>query len=180
MVANGGKTRESAMTEQPNPDDRLLNLAERELVDQTRPPVIGQHSKDALHALARRLRQARDRARRIGRQQTREIRGKADPKGATPARDNAGTEAKAQVLIEALGRVTAALRQLDAPTQAEVLRKAAAMKRSASVPSHPSGGKTASSGMQPKISRRPTVKADPREAGRVSQAVKVAQAKRDR
>ncbi len=168
------------MTEPGNPEDRLLSAAEREMVDQTRPPVIGGHSKDALHALAKRLRQARDRARRIGRQQTREIRGKADPKGTTPARDNAGTEAKAQVLVDALGRVTAALRKLDAPTQAEVLRKAAAMKRSAAVPRHPSGGKTASSGMQPKVSGRPTVKADPREVGRVSASVKVAQAKRDR
>jgi type VI protein secretion system component VasK len=178
MMANGGNAREIVMTEQSNPEDRLLSLPERELVDQTRPPVIGGRSKEELHALAKRLRQARDRARRIGRQQTREIRGKADPKGATPARDNAGTEAKAQV--EALGRVTAALRQLDAPTQAEVLRKAAAMKRSVTAPRHPSGGKTASSGMQPKVSGRPTVKADPREVGRVSAAVKVAQAKRDR
>jgi hypothetical protein len=176
-VANAA--RENVMTEQSNAEDRLLSLAERELVDQTRPPVIGGRSKDELHALAKRLRQARDRARRIGRQQTREIRGKSDPKGATPARDNAGTEAKAQVLVDALGRVTAALRKLDGPTQAEVLRKAAAMKRSAAAARHPSGGKTASSGMQPKTSRRPTVKADPREVGRVSQAVKVARAKRD-
>ena len=51
---------------------------------------------------------------------------------ATPARDNTGTEAKAQVLVDALKRVTGALRKLAAPTQAELTRKAAASKRAAS------------------------------------------------
>jgi hypothetical protein len=168
------------MIEAADPEDRLLSMAERQIVRQTRPPGIFNRSKPELHALAKRLRQARDRARGIGRQQKREIRGKADPKGTTPARDNTGTEAKAQVLVEALARVAAALRKLDTPTQAEVLRKATAMKRAKPAPRHPSGGPTASTGMRPKASRRPTVKADPREIGRVSQAVKVAQAKRDR
>ena len=168
------------MSGQNDPDDRLLSVVERKIVQQTKPPGISERSRQELHALARRLRQARDRAHRIGWQQKREIRGKADPKGATPARDNTGTEAKARVLADALARVTAALRKLDTPTQAEVMRKAVALKAGKTAPRHPSAGRTASGGMQPKTSRRPTVKADPREIGRVSQAVKVAQAKRDR
>ena len=168
------------MSEHANPDDRLFSLAEREMVDQTKPVALQGLSKDALQALAKRLRSARDRARRIGRQQKREIRGKTDPKGATPARDNAGTEAKAEALVEALKRVTEALRKLNAPTQAELMRKAAAMKRAAPAPQHPGSGNTSSKGMQSKPSSRPTVKSDPREIGRVSQAGKVAQAKRDR
>jgi len=84
-----------------------------------------------LEALAKRLRSARDRVPRIGRQQKLEIRGKADPKGSVPARDNAGTEAKAQALVEALKRVTETLRKLNVPTQAQIMRKAAAMKRAA-------------------------------------------------
>jgi hypothetical protein len=167
------------MSEPNSPDDRLLSVAEREIVQQTRPPALSGRSRQELHALARRLRQARDRARRIGSQQKREIRGKSDPRGASPARDNTGTEAKAQVLADALARVAAALRQLDTPTQAEVMRKAVALKAAKPATRHPSGGRTASGGMQPKTSLRPTVKADPREVGRVSQAVKVAQAKRD-
>jgi hypothetical protein len=153
---------EIMMKEPTAPEDRLLSVAEREMVEQTKLPAIAEQSKDALQALGKRLREARDRARRIERQQQREMRGKADPKGATPARDNAGTAAKAQVLVDALKRVTAALR-----------------RHTASAPEHPPAGPTASQGMQPKQSRRPTVKADPREVGRVSQAVKVAQAKRD-
>jgi hypothetical protein len=172
--------RETMVSEHSNPEDRLLSLVEREMVEQTKPPALDGLSKEALQALAKRLRSARDRARRIGRQQKREIRGKADPKGATLARDNAGTEAKAQILVDALKRVTDAVRKLNAPTQAELLRKAAAMKRSAPAPQHPGSGHTASKSMRSKPSGRPTVKSDPREIGRVSQAGKVAQAKRDR
>ncbi len=168
------------MSDHSNPDDRLFNTAERDMVEQTSPVVLEKLSKEALQALAKRLRSARDRARRIGRQQKREIRGKADPKGNAPARDNAGTEAKAQALVEALNRVTVALRKLKAPTQAELTRKAAAMKRAAANPQRPGPGNTASQGMQPIASRQRTTTPDPREIGRVSQADKVAQAKRDR
>jgi hypothetical protein len=76
--------------------------------------------------------------------------------------------------------VSGALRKLKAPTQAELTRKAAAMKRAAAVPQHPGPSNTASKGMQPIVSRQRTTKPDPREIGRVSQAGKVAQAKRDR
>ncbi len=168
------------MNEHLNPENRLLSVVEREMVEQTKSPALDELSKDALRALAKRLRSARDRARRIGRQQKREIRGKADPKGAVPARDNVGTEAKAQVLVEAVNRVAGALRKLNAPTQAELTRKAARMKRAAATPQHPDPGSTASKGMRSKVSRRSTVKLDRREIGRVSQAGKVAQAKRDR
>ncbi len=168
------------MSERAHPDDRLFNAAEREMVERTKPPVLDELSKEALQALAKRLRSARDRARRIGRQQKREIRGKADPKGAVAAGDNAGTEAKAEALVAAISRVTGALRKLSAPTQIELTRKAVAMKRAAPVAQHPGAGSTASKGMIAKASRRPTVKSDSREVGRVSQAGKIAQAKRDR
>jgi hypothetical protein len=163
-----------------NSEDRLLSIAERTMVEQTSEPGIAQLSKEELQALGKRLREARDRALRIGRQQQREMRGKAEPRGTVPARDNAGTEAKAQALVDALTRVTAALRQLNAQTAAKAARKAVAASRAAPTPQHPGPGRTASKGMQPKPSLRSTVKADPREIGRVSQAGKRAQAKRDR
>ena len=46
--------------------------------------------------------------------QAREMRGKAEPRGATPAKDNAGTVAKAQALRDALDRVEAELGRRDA------------------------------------------------------------------
>jgi hypothetical protein len=175
----GNGKQETAMNEHSDPEDRLLSEVEHDMVAQTKPPVLDQLTKPALQALVKRLRSARDRARRIGRQQRLEIRGKGDPKGAVPARDNAGTEAKAQVLIEAVNRVTAALRKMNVTSQAKPKRKVTT-KPVPSTPQHPVPGKTLSEGMRAKPSRRPTVKLDPREIGRVSRAGKVAQARRDR
>ena len=160
-------------------DDRLLNMAERELVVQTRPPIADGLTKEQLQAIGKRLREARDRSRRIASQQQREMRGKTGPRGAAPARDNAGSEAKTAVLVEALKRVTAALRKLNRPTPTQVLRKALEAKQAAE-PQHPSAGPTASKGMRATVSKQRSVRVDPREVGRVTKANKVAQAKRDR
>ena len=160
-------------------EDRLLGDAEREMVAQTRPPGVGLMSKEQLQALGKRLREARDRSRRIASQQQREMRGKTEPRGATLARDNTGSLGKTEVLVGALKRVTAALRKLNRPTTAQVLRQALDVKQAA-VAQHPGSGQTASKGMPSKASHQPTVRMDPREVGRVSKASKVAQAKRDR
>ncbi len=93
---------------------RLLTAAELELVAVTRPPEIERQSVDELKAAARRLREAHDRAKGIGTRQAREMRGKAEPRGATLAKDNSGTVAKAQALREALDRVEAELGRRDA------------------------------------------------------------------
>ena len=92
---------------------RLLTAAELELVAGTRPPEIGRQSVDELKSAARRLREAHDRAKGIGTRQAREMRGKAEPRGAAPAKDNSGTLAKAQALREALERVEAELSRRD-------------------------------------------------------------------
>ena len=95
-------------------EGRLLTAAELGLVAITRPPEIERQSVDELKAAARRLREAHDRAKAIGTHQAREMRGKAEPRGAKPAKDNLGTVAKAQALREALERVEAELRRRDA------------------------------------------------------------------
>jgi hypothetical protein len=93
---------------------RLLTATEVELVSVTRPPEIERQSVDELKAAARRLREAHDRAKAIGTRQAREMRGKAEPRGATPAKDNSGTVGKAQALRDALDRVEAELKRRDA------------------------------------------------------------------
>src|ERR1700674_4083393 len=90
---------------------RLLSGAELELVAVTRPREIERQSVDELKAVARRLREAHDRAKAIGTRQAREIRGKAEPRGAKLAKDNLGTVGKAQALRDALDRVEAELRR---------------------------------------------------------------------
>jgi hypothetical protein len=102
------------MSDDARLEARLLTAAELELVAVTRPPEIERQSVEELKAAARRLREAHDRAKAIGTRQAREMRGKAEPRGAKPAQDNLGTVAKAQALREALDRVEAELRRRDA------------------------------------------------------------------
>ena len=104
------------MNDASKEEARLLTAAENELVAVTRPPEIGRQSVDDLKSVARRLREAHDRAKAIGTRQAREMRGKAEPRGAKLAKDNLGTVAKAQALRDALDRVEAELsRRAGAP-----------------------------------------------------------------
>jgi hypothetical protein len=134
-------------------------------------------------ALLGRLRDQRDRAQTISRHQRREMRGKADARGASPSRDNSGTTLKAQALAQAVKRVNKEIARHDEPpelpTSAELVRKAFDMRQAARATQHPNVGWTPGRGMKSKPSARPTVHTDPREIGRVSQSIKVAQAKRD-
>jgi hypothetical protein len=99
------------MTDAAKLEARLLTAAELELVASTRPPEIERQSADALKAAAHRLRAAAKRAKAIAARQTREIRGKAEPHRARPAKDNLGTIGKAQALREALDRIDAEQRR---------------------------------------------------------------------
>jgi hypothetical protein len=96
---------------------RLLTAAENELVAVTRPPEIERQSVDELKSVARRLREAHDRAKSIGTRQAREMRGNAEPRGAKLAKDNLGTVAKTQALRDALDRVEAELSRREAAPQ---------------------------------------------------------------
>ena len=184
------------MSETLNVDDaRLLTAAELQAVNLTLHPAITALSRRDLQALARRLREARNRARTIGSQQRREIRGKSEPRGAAPARDDTGTNAKEQVLADALRRVTERLQH-----GAEASGPAPDAEASITVPpisaagsGHvPSGGPPAvkpskkASVARPtakkavaKPSKLPTLRSDPREVGRVTKSVASAQARRD-
>jgi hypothetical protein len=102
------------MNDASKEEARLLTAAELELVAVTRPPEIERQSVDQLKTAVRRLREAQDRAKGIGTRQAREMRGKAEPRGAKLAKDNSGTVAKAQALREALERAEAELRRREA------------------------------------------------------------------
>lgn len=101
------------MNDASKEEARLRSGVELELVAVTRPSEIERQSVDE-KAAARRLREAHDRARGIGTRQAREMRGKAEPRGAKPAKDNSGTVAKAQALRDALDRVEAELSRREA------------------------------------------------------------------
>ena len=86
------------MSAKAEPEPRLLNASELEMVSFTQYPAIEQLPIEQLKAVGRRLRQAHVRAKDISARQQREIRGKVEPRGVNPTRDNSGTMAKAQVL----------------------------------------------------------------------------------
>ena len=92
-------------------DARRLTAAEQDAVNLTTQPAIAGLARRDLQDLARRLREARDRARAIARQQRREMRGKSSPRGTVAARDDTGTVAKEQVLADAVRRISEELRR---------------------------------------------------------------------
>ncbi len=155
------------------------------MVKLTRPPVIEQQTRDDLKALAHRLRQAHSRANDISIRQQREIRGKAESRGAQPVTDAAGSIAKTQVLFDAIHRVDQELSRREKietamPSPAEFARKALELKMSAEAGHHPDPGRTAKTGMRPKKRTKEfTGGTSKREMGRVSQAGKAAQARKD-
>ena len=99
------------------------------------------------------------------------------------ARDNTGTERKGEIFASALKRVNRELSRIrkaeSRKVQGEYARRALEMKRGNRVRHHPSSGRSANGPMAVIENPNPTVSMDPREIGRVSQAIKVAQARRD-
>lgn len=163
-------------------EKRILTQDEFEVVARTHHPAINELDRAQLGEVAKRLRTFRDKARDIANRQRREMRGKAAPHGARPARDNSGTQRKRRVFAAALKRVNREVGRFDAaerkPVQADIARRALELKRASRVPQRPAT-RTAGEGPTAKPSDRPTVESDPREIGRVSQFVKNAQARRD-
>lgn len=162
---------------------RLLTEAEFETVQPTHYPDICRLSRDELVALAGRLRDYRNKARDIARQQRREMRGKAAARGARPAADNTGTARKQTIFSGALKRVSRELKRFEKAeareSQGDIALRAFELKRANRVRHHPGAGRGEGAGMRATPNRDRTVTPDPREVGRVSQFVKSGQARRD-
>ena len=131
---------------------RLLDKAERDLVAHSQRGAIEALPDDELRDLATKLRERRDKARDGARRQKREMRGKAEPKGARAATDNTGTKAKADALTAALKRVGAERTRREEkaklPSQRSLARKALALKQRQLAAERPAS-RTASKGMRP-------------------------------
>ena len=157
-------------------EQRALSQAELELVQQTHYPALAELSQADLAEAARRLRELRDKARDLARQQRRELRGKAAARGASPARDDRGQALKGEILTGALKRVNRERTRLEQaaarPDQGALARRALELKRAARTRAHPSAGRSAGRGMRPIPNRDLSEAADPREVGRVTKADK--------
>lgn len=147
---------------------RMLDKAEQDLVSRTERKAIGGLADSELRDLAAKLRERRDRARGLARQQKREMRGKADPSGQRAASDNSGTKAKADALTAALKRVGAERTRRDSkekvPSQRSLARKALAMKHREQLLQRPQSF-TADEGMQPIENRKASKSGALNEAG---------------
>ena len=159
---------------------RFLAADEFDRVRRTHYPAIRALSPAEVGDLRRQIRDMRDKARDTARRQRREMRGKQEARGARPAGDHTGTSIKAELFAGALKRLNRiATRHRAAESQVEIAQRALRLKQAGTSRHHPGAGRTADGGMTPVPSREPTVTADPREVGRVSQFVRDAQAQRD-
>lgn len=164
-------------------EKRMLTAEEFEAVNPTRYPAIRELSRKDLSDLVGSLREHRDKARDLSRQQRREMRGKAEPREPKPGADNTGGAMKDQIFAGAVKRLNRELARHDSAerrsAQSEKSRHALALKQAGDKPERPKPGRTGSRGMKSIPSEEPAVEADRREVGRVSQFVKKAQARRD-
>ncbi|MDP4004135.1 hypothetical protein [Methylobacterium sp. NEAU K] len=162
---------------------RLLSEDELERVKLSHYPDLGKLEPDESLALARWLRERRNRIRDIVAARRRARRGKASSSGLeAPEISERGLSEKKQVFARAVRRVNARLERDRADRRRERIRmnidEALRRKRS-SVRHHPAAGEMPNNGMRSIGSGRRTGATERAEIGRVSQAVKDAQAKRD-
>jgi len=160
--------------------ERRLLGDDHALVASSHYPALSALPAEEVLALARSLREQRDRLRGMLHGNRRARRGKGDAR--TSAGNDVALARRKQVFASALKRVNNRLDVLHGQARrawhAASLRDALARKHAAAA-THPTGGDTADGGMLAKPSRKRTVRTDPREIGRVSQFVKNAQAKKD-
>lgn len=162
---------------------RLLTQEERNLVDRTRATAIRDVPDAELAKLVAELRERRKRARDIASRQSREMRGKSEPAGRSPATRSDGTHRKAEVLASALKRLNnERVRRAKAsavPSQASLARRALRLKRAAASPNRTPQHLTAGEGMKPIENEKFEDLSRRGEIGRVTKFVATAQAKRD-
>jgi hypothetical protein len=160
-----------------------LSHDEFELIRRTHHPAIYELSPHELQALKSRLREQRNKERALARQKQRELRGKAEPRGKSfPATADQPLQRK-QIFAAALKRLNKELdrmQKLEArAAHVEAARTALAQYRAAKFVHHPQAGPTSHDGMQPRVRIRRQTRVPGSKIGSISQATKVAQARRD-
>jgi hypothetical protein len=84
---------------------RALDADERELVEKSHHPVLRSVSDKELTDLLKLVRGRREKAKTQSQQRRREMRGKAEPKGASPSASDTGSRQKLAVLAMAVRRL---------------------------------------------------------------------------
>jgi hypothetical protein len=164
-------------------EERALSADERRVVAKSRPLALQALSDAELAKLVKLTRDRRDRAKTMTGHQRREMRGKAQPRGAAPSRGDEGSALKLSVLAMAARRLTTEAdrrRRLKAKSQLVAsAKKALARKKSAERDAPAFETRNAGQGLRPKENKRVPSLIRPGERGRLRKAQAVAQAKKD-
>jgi hypothetical protein len=162
---------------------RFLDRDELALVGPSHYPQLAELEAAELQQIRGRLRDLRDKAQTVARHKRREARGKGPPRAAGASGSYEHAARRKQIFSQALRRTNRQLQRLDHATALartmQGAERALALKRRAQTPERPDPGRRARSGMRPNPSLRRAMGVDPAMVGRVSQAGKAAQAKRD-
>ncbi|TAJ90393.1 hypothetical protein [Reyranella sp.] len=162
---------------------RLLSADEYEPVVRSHYPALNELNREELTGLVRWLRERRAKFRGQVERRRRAQRGKAEPRAAAAAESSErGVAAKKQVFARALKRANARLDRVLADekraTMGARMAEALARKRAARV-HHPATGRRARTGAQPIENPKGADIVPGSAVGSISQATRVAQARRD-
>ena len=161
----------------------VLSGDQLELVDKTHHPAIYDVDAKALRNLQKQIRAEKGKVRTLVRQRQRELRGKSDARGGSFPGNTEQPLKRKQALSAALKRVNRELvrqRALEArSSNVDAARRALAARRSANFVNPASADRTSGKGMQPIPSTRRRSIIPGSQVGSVSQATKVAQARKD-
>ena len=161
----------------------LVSHEEHGVIQASHHPEIYALDLSDLEKLRSRLQHMRDKEQTLARQKQRERRGKAEPRGASFPGTTEQPLKRRQVFANALKRVNKEakrIRNLEArAANVDAARRALAMRRAANFQVYPAAGDTTNNGMNPRPGRRRMTKVSGKRIGSISQATKVAQAKRD-
>lgn len=165
-------------------EERALDKGELEMVAKSHHPELQQIDDKELSSLVKLLRERRDRARTETQRRKREIRGKAEPKGATASTLAAGNKVKLEVLASAVRRLNSERsrreRMASQLSQVQLSRAALRLKKTADDDADaPPNTRHAHEGMRKIASARRENLIRPMELGRLRKAASVAQAKTD-
>ncbi|MEJ0092569.1 MAG: hypothetical protein WDN46_03795 [Methylocella sp.] len=162
---------------------QLLNVDEVALVAASHHPALGDLSDKELAELRKLVRERRERARQIAARQRREMRGKAEPRGARPVSDDTGSRGKRDVLAAAVQRLNKEAARREAKAARDALKDSAVraleLRRAREAKAkRPASGRTPGEGMKAKA-KTPRAPRNPAKAGEISSRTKSVQAKRD-
>jgi hypothetical protein len=163
-------------------ESSILNYDEQQIVRTSHHPAIGEADRAALEHLRILLRDLRDKERTLAHQRRRVTKGSAEPRGRSTSGTAENAFRRKQVFVAALKRVNKELNRLhkfEAKRElGEAARRALSLRRTQQF-SRPEDHPASHEGMRAIPSRRRTVKLPPSKVGRVLQANKRTQARRD-